>query len=363
MEGLLGIFMGWLNDRLGPRVVMTLCGVLMGLGYLLMSQVSAIWQIYLFYGILVGIGMGGVFVPLASTIARWFIKRRSMMTGIVMVGMGIGGLIGPPLASQLISAVEWRMSYTIMGGLVLVVVISVAQLLRRDPSQKGQVPYGESEEGEPGLNLSAEGFSLGQAVYTRQFWFFFIMEFCTAFCGFAIMVHIVPHATDLGISAATAANILATVSGLSIVGMFGLGSAADRIGNRHVFMIAFVLMSAALFGLMSAKSVWMLYLFAGVLGLGFGSIAAVASPLVAQLFGLSSHGLIYGVLGFGFSSVGGAVGPLLTGYIFDITGSYQMAFLLCAVVGIVGLISVALLRPTERPRSSALSGQDQWQRL
>jgi len=348
MQGLLCIVMGWLNDKLGPRVVVTLCGVLMGLGYLLMSQVSTIWQIYLFYGVLVGIGMSGVFVPLASTIARWFVKRRSMMTGIVMVGMGIGGFIGPPVASQLISAYEWRISYVIVGGLVLVVVTLVAQLLRRDPSQKGQVPYGENKEGKRGSKVSTEGFSLREAVYTRQFWQFFAMQFCTAFCGFAILVHIVPHATDLGISAATAANILATISGLSIVGLVLLGSAADRIGNRRVFIICFILMSAALFGLMPAKEVWMLYLFAGVLGLGYGSIAAVASPLVAQLFGLASHGLIYGFFGFGFS-IGGAVGPLLTGYIFDITGSYQTAFLVCAAIGIVGLISTAILRPTKRP--------------
>jgi len=347
MEGLLGIVMGWLNDKLGPRVVMTLCGFLLGIGYLLMSQVNAIWQIYLFYGVLVGIGMSGVFVPLASTIARWFVKRRSMMTGIVMVGMGIGGFIGPPVASQLISACEWRISYVIVGGLVLVVVILVAQLLRRDPSQKGQVPYGENKEGERGSKVSTEGFSLGEAVYTRQFWQVFAMQFCQAFCGFAILVHIVPHATDLGISAATAANILATISGFSIVGMVLLGSAADRIGNRRVYIVCFILMSASLFGLMPAKEVWMLYLFAGVLGLGFGSIAAVTSPLVAQLFGLASHGLIYGVLGFGFS-IGGAVGSLLTGYIFDLTGSYQIAFFICGIFSVIALIFTATLRPTKR---------------
>ena len=108
IQGLLAIVVGRVNDRFGPRVVITFCGFIFGLGYLLMSQVSALWQLYLFYGVMIGTGMSGAFVPLTSTVARWFVKRRSMMTGIVVAGIGIGGLIAPPVANWLISIYDWR---------------------------------------------------------------------------------------------------------------------------------------------------------------------------------------------------------------------------------------------------------------
>ena len=344
MEGLLGIVMGGLTDRHGPRIVLTLCGFLLGLGYLLMSQIVAIWQLYLFYGVIIGIGTSGAWVPLMSTVARWFAKRRGMMTGIVLTGTGIGALIAPPVANWLISIYDWRTSFIIMGSVVLVVVILAAQLLRRDPSRIGQVPYGESKEREQGLKSGTEGFSLREAVYTRQFWMVFGMFLCFGFCMFTVMVHIVPHATDRGISTASAAKILAAIGGLAMVGRVVLGSIADRIGNRQVFIIGFILISAALFWLVPATEVWMLYIFTVIFGFAQGGMGASESPLIAGLFGLKSHGLIFGVAGFGFT-IGAGIGPFIAGCIFDSTGSYQVAFLVGGAIGVVGLILTILLRP------------------
>jgi len=340
--GLLGVVMGGVTDRLGPRAVLTLSGFLLGLGYLLMSQIGAVWQLYLFYGVIIGIGMSGVWVPLMSTVARWFVKRRSMMSGIVLTGTGIGALVGAPVANWLISTYDWRMSYIILGSMVLVVVILAAQFLRRDPARMGQVPYGESKGEDQGLKVGADGFSFREAAYTRQFWLVFVLLFCFGFFMFSVMVHIAPHAIELGISAASAANILATIGGLVIVGRLVLGSAADRIGDRQVFIIGFSLVSAALFWLAPATEVWMLYLFGAIFGFIQGGMGASQSPLVAGLFGVRSHGLILGVTSFGFT-LGAAVGPFLTGYIFDVTGSYQVAFLVCASICIVGLVLTVVL--------------------
>jgi MFS family permease len=103
MNGLLGIVMGRLNDRFGPRGVITFSGALMGSGYFLMSQISALWHLYLFYGVIVGVGMSGIWVPAMSTIARLFVDKRGIITAIVMVGGGIGALAAPPAANWLIS--------------------------------------------------------------------------------------------------------------------------------------------------------------------------------------------------------------------------------------------------------------------
>jgi MFS family permease len=156
------------------------------------------------------------------------------------------------------------------------------------------------------------------------------------------------HAIGLGISSTSAANILATIGGLSIVGRIVLGSAADRFGNRRVFIIGFILMTAALFWLVPAKELWALYLSVVVFGFAIGGCATSESPLVAGLFGLRSHGLILGVinlLGFIF---GAAVGPLIAGYIFDIASSYQLAFIICAALSVVGLILTVLLSPLQK---------------
>jgi MFS family permease len=343
VQGVLGIVMGRLTDRFGPRLVLTICGFFLGLGYFLMSRISAVWQLYLFYGVIIGAGMGGSWVPIVSTVARWFAKRRSMMTGIAMVGVSMGTLITPPMASRLISAYDWRTSYVIVGSMVFVVVVLLAQLLRRDPTQVRQRPYGENEGEKPEVS-ETHPFSLREAVHTQQFWLTSGMYFCLGFCAYTIMTHIVLHAIGLGISRTAAANILATIGGLSIAGRVVLGSVGDRFGNRQVFIIGFILMAAALFWLVPAQEVWGLYLFAVVFGFAFGC-AVSESPLVAELFGLSSHGLILGVINCIGFTFGAAVGPLIAGYIFDMSNSYQLAFIISAAMGVAGLILTVLLTP------------------
>ncbi|MDH5695803.1 MAG: MFS transporter [Dehalococcoidia bacterium] len=356
LSGLLAIVMGRLTDRFGSRIVMTICGFLLGLGYLLMSQVSAIWQLYLFYGVVIGMGMGGCFVPMLSTVARWFVNRRGMMTGFVVAGIGTGTIIIPLVASWLISSYGWRVSYIWIGAIALVFIIVAAQFLRHDPRQIGQLPYGENEVKEESLNLPAGGFSLRQATGTRQLWMLFTTLFCFGFCLGTIMVHVAPHATELGISATMAASILAVIGGLSIVGRIVMGSVADRIGNKPPLIINFVMVSGVLFWLVVAKELWMLYLFAAIFGFAYGGVVVLESPLIAELFGLSSHGVILGIVAFGYT-VGGAVGPILAGRIFDIIGSYQVAFLICAVLGILGIILASLLKPSVSKGGEGDSGR------
>jgi MFS family permease len=347
VQGLTGIVMGGLNDRFGPRVVMTLCGVLLGLGFLLMSQINTPWQLYLFYVVIVGTGMGGIFAPPFSTLARWFVKRRGVMTGIVIAGGGTGGIIVPPVANWLISTYGWRDAYAIIGVAVLVIVILAAQFLRRDPAKMGQVPYGENIGQEQELNLDAEGLSLKEANRTSQFWMAISMLFCFGVGVSITRVHLVPHAIDLGISAATAANILAASGGALVAGGIVLGMVADRIGNRQTLGICFILISAAMFWLLIARESWMFYLFAILIGAATGAGAMLEPPLVAELFGIKSHGLILGIVECSIT-IGAAVGPFITGYIFDVYGSYQLAFLICAAAGVVGLILSAALRPIKR---------------
>lgn len=338
-QGLSCIFMGELNDRRGPRVVLTLCGFVLGLGYLLTSQVNSLWQLYLFYGVIAGTGLGGIYVPLVSTVARWFVARRSAMTGIVVAGIGIGTLIVPQVANFLISAYSWRVTYLILGGVVLASVVLLAQLLRK-PAEKELMPYVEKADQE----MHVAGVTFKEALRTRQFWMTLGLFVCFAICLYVILVHIVPLANDLGIASAASAGILSAIGGVSILGKVIFGNIGDKIGSRNVYIICFIMMAASLLGLVPAREMWMLYLFAVVFGFAYAGCSAAQSPLVASLFGLKAHGVIFGAINAGFT-FGAAIGPIMAGYIFDISNSYLWALLISAAIAIVGLLFTLAIKP------------------
>jgi MFS family permease len=344
--GLLSIAIGRLTDKLGPRIIVTICGLFFGVGYLLMSQISTIWQIYVFHGIIVAAGLTGAWVPLLSTVIRWFVSRKGLMTGIIASGIGIGTIIVPPVAERLISVYGWRTSYIFLGIAVLVLIVTAAQFLRRDPTQMRARSYGEGNEvKEDSLELQDGGISLQKAIRSGQFWMLCAIFLSFGFCLDAIIVHIVPHVTEFGISAATAANVLATIGGASIIGRIGVGIIADRIGDKPACVIGFVIMTLALLWLQLAGEVWMFYLFAVVYGFAYGGLVTLISTMVAGLFGLSSHGAILGFVTFG-ATIGESAGPFMAGRIFDVTGSYQLAFLIFTVTSAIGLVLTLLLRPT-----------------
>ena len=336
LHGVLGIAMGGLVDKVGPRIVVTFCGVFLGAGYLLMSQVDSLWQIYLFYGVIIGIGMSGLWVPLLSPISRWFVARRSLMTGIVICGLTLGQLVAPPVIGRMIAAYDWRQSYIVLGIIILVVIVVAAQFLRRDPGKLGLKPYGAI--GEVQLSSSPEiiGYSLGEAARTVQFWLGIVILFCFGYSAFSLTVHLVPHVTGLGFSDISGADVLAVNGGAGIIGNFVLGGiVGDRIGNRKVFLIGFVISTASLLFLLPEVRPFLI------------SSMSSESPLIARLFGLKNHGLIYGMIGLGFT-IGGAIGPFVTGHMYDVTGSYRDAFLVCIAFTVVGLILSAVLKPTRK---------------
>ncbi len=346
LTGLMGILVGRLNDKVGPRRIMTVTGVLLGSGYYLMSHVGAVWQIYLFYGVIIGLGFSSIDVVVLSTVARWFVRRRGFMTGIVKVGTGAGQLALPLLASVFITAYGWRNTYVIMGIALLILLVLLAQLLRRDPAQMGLSPDGDELGVSQVSALANRGLSLREASATRQLWLLCLANFIIVFCALTVMVHIVNHATDLGIPPTEAAGVLASIGGVSMVGRFMTGFAIDRIGSVRTTFICFILLIVSLLWLQVAKNAWMLYLFALVYGIAHGGFFTVISPIVAELLGIRSHGVLFGIVVFS-GTIGGSCGPLLAGYIFDITESYRLAFIILIVLAVFGLVLTPFLKPVK----------------
>jgi MFS family permease len=347
MQGISGVMMGSLNDRLGPRRVMTLCGTLIGAGVMLMSTVYYPWQLYLFYAVIVGIGMGGLVAPPFSSVARWFVKRRIMMTGIVVAGGGASMLVMPLLSDRLI-AMGWRHAYVILGAIVMVFTVLAAQFLKRDPSEMGQVPFGESEPPARAPKMDTEGFSLQEAIHTGQFWMMLVMMLSFGAYSSTIIVHYVPFITDLGMSATTAAIIFSILGGSIIAGSVIMGTFANKVGNKLSSIVAFFILASALFSLLFAKELWMFYLLSFAFGLTYGGLTPLQSTLPAEMFGMKSHGLFVGICGFSLLT-GAASGPFMAGYLFDQYGNYHLAFLILGIVATVGLMLAVLLRPPRRP--------------
>lgn len=344
LSGLFAMLVGRLTDRYGPRLLMSVSAVLIGIGHVLMAGIEEIWQLYLFYGVVFGVGLSAVDVIALSTTARWFTRSRGMMTGIVKVGTGAGQLFVPLAASFLIASFGWRRSYVILGLGASLLLFLIAQVLKRDPGvgkRRLSVPKtaasGDGSEDSEGLNVL-------EALRTVQLWLLFAMTFLIEFGLFIIIVHIVPHACDIGLAPAKAAGVLSMIGAVSMIGRFVSGAAIDRTGSKAIMIVCFIILFVSMLWLQIAASLWMLYLFASIYGLAHGSFFTAISPIVAETFGIRAHGALFGIIVFA-GTTGGAVGPITAGYVFDQTGSYATVFWVITLLSIMGLALIAMIKP------------------
>jgi len=339
VTGIMNAVSGMLSDRFGPRRVLIVLGVLLGTGYMMMPLITNVWHFYLIYAALIGVGMGGAGVPIISNIPRWFAARRGMMSGIVVAGIGLGAVVMPPLANGLIQAYDWRTSYLIVGGVLLLVMLTGSYFMRRGP-------LGDPKPGDP-VDRFSQGSSISKLkslAGNRQVWLVCGIFICFGWCLMTTMVHLVPHATDQGLTPGAAAGLLAVIGGVSIAGKMAAGWLVDRVGSRKVFLGGFIFLTLGYVVLIFATETWTFYLFAVIFGLAYSGCTVPQAPLVAELFGLRAIGLILGlaVLCLHFS---GAAGPYLAGWVFDVSGSYRPAFILLAGLTALGALITILLKP------------------
>ena len=353
--GVLAIVAGQLNDRIGPRALIGASALFFAAGYALLSRLEAPWELFVFYGVLAGIGYSTHDVVTLSTITRWFVRRRGIMTGVAKVGTGVGQVLVPVAAAFLIASFGWRSAALVIGIVAGILLVAAAQVMRRDPQALGQHPDGSALAAGAGRHgAHGGGLTLRQAAATRQFWILCASQLSVMFCLMTVMIHIVPHATDQGVAPKIAATILSCIGAASIAGRLSIGALVDRLGGRRALMICFAVLLTSFVLLQAGSATWMLFLFAAIYGFAHGGFFTVMSPTLAEFFGTASHGVIFGIVLFS-GNIGGAIGPLIAGGLFDGTGAYDVAFLILTAFGVLGLVLVSLMKPMARTPQPQLS--------
>ena len=349
LSALVVIFGGWALDKYGARRVFILMGFFVGLSLLLTSQVTASWQLFLTYSLLLALGTSSIYVSSMSTISRWFTKSRGLALGIVSGGNSIGMMIISPISAYFISNYGWQNSYLILSLAAFFIMIPCALLLRKPPALAAALP----DKGEKHHHVPLE-LSLSQAARFRSFWLLIVTLFLFASSSYVVLTHLVRHAIDLGIPVIRAASMLTFIGIGSLVGRLVMGRVADTMGSKRGFLICALLMAAAMFWLIGSSNLWMLYLFTLAFGFAFGATAPLNASLIGESFGLRHVGLIMGVIEIGWEA-GAALGPALAGYVFDVSGSYFLAFMGGGIAALMAAAAIFSLR-TPKAALKNLSG-------
>ncbi|RZU00026.1 putative MFS family arabinose efflux permease [Advenella incenata] len=344
----LGVVSGPLADRWGARSLVILGMLLVGAGLALASVARTIVEVYLAYGLGIGLGVGCAYVPVIGAVQRWFVKRRGFASGIAVSGIGVGTLVMPPFASWLIDILGWRGAYSVLAAIVTSIGIGMACFIVNDPRSKGTGPDGAPLAIGDAVAIAA-GVSTGQAIRSRQFIGLYVACLICSFGVFVPFVHLVPYALDHGIDHSAAVLLLGAIGVGSTLGRFFLADLADRIGRQVFLLMMFAGMALALAIWAIATDFWSLAAFALIFGVFYGGWVAILPAVVMDCFGGRHVGSIIGIL-YTSVAIGTLIGPAAAGFIFDASDSYTVPILTSTIANLVatGIAALALRSPTQR---------------
>jgi len=340
-----------LVDRLGPRRLLLLGGGLLLLGLLGSAFVSALWQIILLYGIIMTIGancLGLVaFVPLLS---RYFVRRRGMAVSILQSANGFGRAASAPLVQFLISTLGWRATYLVQAAFIAAAVPLLAVIFRRASRYPVSAEPARSSSAAAAAPTTSASWTLAEAMRTPHFWLLFAVYLFTGLGSFLVSLHQLAFAVDRGFDKLYAAGVLGSGAFLAIAGIV-TGTLSDYIGRELSAILAY---GVSILGVVCALLITspdqhlLLWLHACFFGLTWGARGPAITAKTADLFPGSQLGTILGVITIG-SGIGSAAGAWGAGWIFDLTGSYRLAFLLSILFYLCGCVAFwALRRPPVR---------------
>lgn len=337
------VISGRLADRYSPRPILFVSALLAGIGVSLCSQVGGIHELrfFLFVG---GLGAGATLSVPPSVVLRWFYGKQhaALAVGIVMAGVGFGALFFTPLINYLVLSYGWRTAYLITGLLFMVIIVLSSIVIRQAPPRDRIKPKsGEDTK----LSETYDGFTTSKIIRNPAFLGITFIN-CSVLIAFqTISVHIVPYATDSGLSASAAALALGLFGGFSVPGRIISGFIADRIGWKKVLTTCLFGMGIFVLWLFFIKATWVLFCFVFFYGICHGGRISSHIGILGEFFGLKSLGEIIGIT----SAVGqvfGAIAPYFAGFIFDVTGSYMAALIIVMIILLIsGVIALIIRNP------------------
>lgn len=355
---------GRLTDSRGPQFVIALGGILLGLGIIATSRMSATWHMYVFYGLIASLGMSTAYIPCNTTVVKWFQRKRGLALGLASSGSSCGILTCPPLASHLIAQWGWRPVYCAFGITILLLLNVVARFMVRSPELLGLAPDGDppapttrtsaspaTHTGDPTQHVNVVvsiGWTLQQAWRLPSFWLLFVVFIIMLLTVPVPFVHIVAYARDLGFSPTQGALAVSVMGFCAFAGSLSLGPLSDRIGRKQGLVISLILQVVAFLLFFSAQSLGQVYSGAAAFGFFYGSMATLFPALIGDYFGRLHAGAIAGFL-FAGAGILGAWGPMIAGYLRDTSGSYHVAFASGIATSVVAL---GLFICTPKPPSS-----------
>lgn len=354
--GLLGMVTGRLTDRFGPRPVIFAGGVLLGIGYLLLSRATEVWHLYLALSVTCAFGMSASFVPCSSTVIRWFMQQRGRALGITMMGASAGNIVAPIAAAYLIKSLGWRATYMWMGLVASVLVGVAALFVRRDPADHGLLPDGvdDSARGTEPDSVSAPAeisWTLAEAQRTGAFWLLTAIFFLTWLVVFLPMVHLTPYAIDQGIDPIRASIVLVGVGVGGVLGRPFMGVLSDRVGRLPALASIFLAQALVFAALPFAHHWIVLTVLAAVFGFAYGGGTTLFAAVVGDFYGPAAVGSIVGFV-FAVAGSSAAFGPWFAGYIVESTGSYHLSFWFSAVANALAFALVGFLKRPQKIESS-----------
>ena len=341
------IFAGRWQDKVGPKKVAIVGGILLGLGYILARFANgSFYGLVLTIGLIGGAGLGlGYVCPIAACV-KWFPDKRGLITGLAVAGFGAGAWIFAQVASSLIGSVGIPATFMTLGIIFLIAIIPSSFLMINPP--EGWVPKGFKVEAKKGANHSGKDISWKAMLKTKQFWFLWLMYMFGAAAGLMVIGNLKPFGVYSGLTAAIAGSAVGILALFNGAGRITWGFVSDKMGRTKSMALMFLLQGIMMIALIKmGATALLLGIAAAWVGFNFGGNFALFPSTTADFFGTKNLGMNYG---FVFTSYGvaGIVGPILGGKVFDLTGSYLYAFI---PAGVVCLIAAGLALMTKKPEA------------
>ncbi len=342
-------FAGKIADQRGPRLAVLIGGLMFGIGVFLSGYAKSLMTLYLFHGVIGGLGVGTVYGCAMTNTVKWFPDKKGMASGLIAAGLGSGAIVFAPLANYLIMTYDVQMAFKILGIVYLIAIVAASFFVTSPP--QGYKPVGWT----PPVKSSGVGTAdknWKEMMKDPMFYVLCVMYVMGAVSGLMIIAHASPIGQDsVGLGASTAALVVSILALANTLGRAFWGWMSDVIGRYNSLFCIFSVFAIAMFLISSVHSFLPFVILVCAIGLGYGGLLGIYPTINADMWGLKNMGQNYGIMFFAFA-IAAMIGPRLAAGVKQANGNYSMAFIIAAVMGVIGAILTLYVKAKLKKRQS-----------